>query len=424
MTFVTLEDAARLNGENLPAVVPEQTTEPAQNVEPYDENNPNHVSLLRLWDILGYRRMRGSVTEAAFLERFIDSIPGIHSDLCGNRYVCIGDPSPTVMWSCHYDTCHGEEGQQQLVVDGEFIALPETSTSSCLGADDGAGIWLMLEMIDAGVPGLYIFHYGEESGCIGSRWLVQNTPHLVEGIQAAIAFDRAGYTDVITHQMTGRCCSDNFAKSLAKLLLPGYKPDDGGVYTDTAHYIGLIPECTNISVGYFRQHTDGECVNFVHLLELRAALVAFDASQLVIERDPTVIEDDFGNDWGGYFGTRYGTRYRGSYGSNSSRGAISSKAYDDYGMIGENDEREFLGAADLEEMDDDQDWNRGLHRFSDSATPGWQSRRSSGARYRPRSLAELLERYPDDAAEVLENYGIDVDQLWDEIEQIKDGGRH
>ena len=45
--------------------------------------------------------------------------------------------------------------------------------SDCLGADDGAGVFLMLEMIDANVEGTYIFHRGEERGGWGSSQIAE-----------------------------------------------------------------------------------------------------------------------------------------------------------------------------------------------------------------------------------------------------------
>ncbi len=37
-----------------------------------------------------------------------------------------------------------------------------------------------------------------------------------------------------------------------------FKDDKGGTFTDSANYIYNIPECTNISIGYFDQHSNEE----------------------------------------------------------------------------------------------------------------------------------------------------------------------
>ena len=198
------------------------------------------------------------------------------------------------MFSSHVDTVHMKEGKQNLKLDQGI--LTQTSGKGCLGADDTAGIWLMTEMIKAGTPGLYIIHHGEERGCIGSGALAQKTPEVLHGIDIAIAFDRMGDADIITHQSWERTASDAFAKSLAAELGGSYKPCDEGMYTDTREYAHLVPECTNISVGYFKQHTNRETQDVTFLVALREALLQVNWDNLIVARDPAV--NDRGS-WGG-----------------------------------------------------------------------------------------------------------------------------
>lgn len=148
-----------------------------------------------------------------------------------------------------------------------------------LGADNAAGMWLCLEMIAAGVPGAYIFHRGEERGGIGSRGMADHHYPWLSRFNYAIAFDRRGTGDIITEMMCGVTCSREFALALAAKLnmAPGvplaYRPDDTGSFTDTANYRRIIPECTNISVGYENEHGPSEVLDVEHLLLLRDALV-------------------------------------------------------------------------------------------------------------------------------------------------------
>jgi hypothetical protein len=239
-----------------------------------------------LLDMLSYKRPAGSVSEQEFREKFI--LPtGVWEDGFGNLIHQIGD-DPVVLWSSHTDSVHRSDGKQEVVYDGSLIRLAKKSNSSCLGADDAAGVWIMLEMIKANVPGLYIFHYGEERGGIGSNAIARETPDILDGIQSAIAFDRRGTTSVITHQ-GGRTCSDAFGQSLADQL-PGYKIDPNGIYTDTRNYKHLVPECTNLSVGYTSEHTSYETLDVDHLIRLRNMMVTIDADSLIIERDPTELD--------------------------------------------------------------------------------------------------------------------------------------
>lgn len=344
--------------EDIPLLLTYQPTRP-------EVDDP---SLGRLLDMLTYRRPHGSRSELEFRRRFIlDRFEVKHIDESGNIFVEVGE-NPTVLWSSHTDTVHTAEGRQSVVIKSGYIELPQSSLSNCLGADDGAGVWLMTEMIEAGVPGLYVFHYGEERGCIGSRYIADETPGVLQDINCAVAFDRRGFLDVITHQMTGRCCSDEFARSLAQQLPQGYRPSQNGVYTDTAQYIDLVPECTNVAVGYFSEHTSGECLNVDHILDLRDHLVAIDMSRVPIVRDPTAVDAEAYGDW---------TRYL--YHSNDD-------GYAGYGMTYGHTGRKY----------------------------GRQTRISI-----PTSMEDLLLDYPTEAAKVLEDYGFTYDEIWDEIEKAR-----
>jgi len=85
-----------------------------------------------------------------------------------------------------------------------------------------------------------------------------------------------------------------------------YAPDDTGSYTDTAEFIGVIPECTNISVGYEREHSANETLNLDHFLDLLNHVATINWDILPVERDPTAVDPkedynygyaDWGNDY-------------------------------------------------------------------------------------------------------------------------------
>lgn len=244
-----------------------------------------------LFDILSFARPHGSRTEKAFCKEFLDTVEGMQKDHFGNRYLRIG--TAPLLWSCHVDTVAAKGGAQELAFDRStgLVSLANGKAGMSLGADDGAGIWLMLNMIEAGIEGLYIFHRGEEVGCLGSRWIVKNEPHRLDGIKAAIAFDRAGTSDVITHQSHGMTASDDFALSMAAALNKHdpdlrYRPDDTGVFTDTNEYAELVPECSNLSVGYHGQHGPRETLDVYHCEKLLSAVLKADFSGLVFAREP------------------------------------------------------------------------------------------------------------------------------------------
>lgn len=241
--------------------------------------------------ILSYARPEGTWAQHEMIERFIEPT-GATEDLYGNWYLDVGDSKACpVIWSSHTDTAHWEPRRQWLHLDLDGILTVHfgyQKLGCCLGADDGAGVWLILEMIRAGVPGRYIFHTGEEIGCEGSEAIARDG-ELIRGFKMAIALDRAGLSDVVTHQMGSRCCSEEFASQLARLLPGSYKTAHG-VYTDTASYMRDIPECTNLSVGYYDQHGASESLDTIHIRRLRDSLCAItddDIQGLPIVRDPS-----------------------------------------------------------------------------------------------------------------------------------------
>lgn len=244
-------------------------------------------------------RPAGSPTERAFITRYLVPL-GATIDVHRNYHVQIGADT-SVIWSSHTDTVHKRAGRQRvtLLADGR---IRSDSRAGCLGADDTAGVWLMSEMIRANVPGHYIFHYGEEKGCIGSSDLAAMSPEILQGARIAVAFDRRGTTDVITHQCGSRTASDDFARGLSSLLNQcaplAYAPDDSGLFTDTEQYAHLIPECTNVAIGYAGAHGDTETLETNHLRRLRDVLCTHGADVFGLDspRDPAEVDTL----WAGY----------------------------------------------------------------------------------------------------------------------------
>lgn len=248
-------------------------------------NDVTGVDALRR--MLLYRRPDGCKTEKRFIKRWLEPL-GLDHDRAGNLFCKIGDSN--VLWSCHTDTVHRTGGMQNIAMKNGCIVLADgEKESTCLGADDTSGVWLMREMILAKKPGLYVFHRGEECGGNGSNYISLKNQKMLDGIDMAIALDRKAETSIITHQFS-RCCSDEFGYSLADQLGKAWRLDDTGTFTDTANYTELVPECTNLSVGYYDQHSKKERQNVAFILELRDKLIALDTDKLIVARDPTVAD--------------------------------------------------------------------------------------------------------------------------------------
>lgn len=241
------------------------------------------TDVAQLLTMMSYRRKHGCQTEVDFINDYIIPLPGVVSlhrpatdTLPQGEAMCymVDVGTPTVVFSSHVDTVHSGGGKQVVKFDAN-LQVAYKQDNQPLGADDAAGVWLLMQMIHAGVPGRYLFHRGEECGGLGSRMVADHHADIFDGMTHAIAFDRRGDCSVITHQRGGRCCSDAFADELACRLTAatGHTlfADDTGSFTDTANYTDIIGECTNVSVGYMDEHSGKEMLDVEYLLKLRDA---------------------------------------------------------------------------------------------------------------------------------------------------------
>lgn len=239
-----------------------------------------------LCNMLTWRRPERSWSELGFIDTYVDSLPGdVVADGYGNRILDVGD-APRVLWSAHTDSVHARPGFQPLAVQGDVVRLKQPASSHCLGADCATGVYILRRLVLAGVPGRYVFHRDEETGCNGADYIRRETPELLDGIDYAIAFDRRGYDSVVTRQAGRRTCSDAFAAALADGLGLGMAPDPTGVWTDTERYAEHVPECTNVSVGYAHAHTSRECQDMAFADAVIRAVARLDVAGLPVVRDP------------------------------------------------------------------------------------------------------------------------------------------
>jgi hypothetical protein len=262
------------------------------------EDVPNNTVMQTLYRACSVRRASGSLTEGQFVAWLCARLPVTLIDEAGNIHVDTRTgPHNRTMFTSHTDTVHRDGGANAVRLDtSNPLAIKwRADDGSCLGADDGAGIALMVHMIEAGVKGLFVFFRGEEVGGVGSSWLADTLPQSLAGIDRCISLDRAGYSDVITHQGGERCSSDAFAEALAKELTPedfsmAFLADSTGVFTDSANLTRIVAECTNCSTGYFSQHGDGEWQDVTFLQQLAEQLVTVAWDDLPVVRKPFEVE--------------------------------------------------------------------------------------------------------------------------------------
>ena len=252
-----------------------------------------HKTLARA---LSVKRPHNTPAVSDFTEWLFNALPAelksfTSVDGAGNLHIDNRIAGSKTLFIAHVDTVHKEIGANKI----RKTATHWYADGAPLGADDGAGVAMLMHLIHADVKGYYIFSQGEECGGIGAKHIATHHKDLLAQFDRAIAFDRRGIDSVISHQGMGRCASDVFCQALANDLNAFdetlmYSPDDTGVYTDTAEFTDIIPECTNISVGYYSEHGDQENLDIVHFEALSNAVLKVMWDSLPTDRDPTVPE--------------------------------------------------------------------------------------------------------------------------------------
>jgi len=252
-----------------------------------------HKTLARA---LSVKRPHNTPAVSDFTEWLFNALPAelksfTSVDGAGNLHIDNRIAGSKTLFIAHVDTVHKEVGANKI----RKTATHWYADGAPLGADDGAGVAMLMHLIHADVKGYYIFSQGEECGGIGAKHIATHHTDLLAQFDRAIAFDRRGVDSVISHQGMGRCASDVFCEALANDLNAFddtlmYSPDDTGVYTDTAEFTDIIPECTNISVGYYSEHGDQENLDIVHFEALSKAVLKVMWDSLPTDRDPTVPE--------------------------------------------------------------------------------------------------------------------------------------
>ena len=215
----------------------------------------------------------------------------------GNKIIRNQKGNSKVMFTSHIDTASRDKSKvnlRKLIENNEEFVITDGTT--ILGADDKAGVAVMMYMMHHNIPGIYYIFIGEERGGIGSHAVARDFESFpfLKDVDKCISFDRRNYHSVITSQLGQTCCSESFGVALVNELNAAgldMKLDNTGVYTDSASFIDIIPECTNISVGYFNEHTGNEKQNLTFLKRLAEASIKVKWESLPSERKVGLSEE-------------------------------------------------------------------------------------------------------------------------------------
>ncbi|MDF2788753.1 MAG: peptidase [Neobacillus sp.] len=171
---------------------------------------------------------------------------------------------PTLLLNAHLDTAERIEEGRKIVKDGAIW----TSDKGILGADDRAGIAVILELAqrlnasDFSGTVKFIFTVEEEIGLIGASSVDE---YFLWDVDAAIVVDRRGTGDIVTSCGSYQCfCHKNYGKffeeAAKRIGMAGWKTTAGGS-SDTRIWAMQGIQSVNLSSGYNHEHTSSETLN-------------------------------------------------------------------------------------------------------------------------------------------------------------------
>ena len=218
-------------------------------------------------------------------------VPNLQKDGYGNYHITIGQSR--TLFTSHLDTYCKRREKVNHVIKGRVI---KTDGTTVLGGDNKNGVLVLLYMVLNNVPGTYYFFKGEEGivtgeSCNGSTWLLKNNPDVFGKFDRAIAFDRRGKGSIVTKQRARHCCSDDFANAIVddfgELGLKFKK--DYAYGTDSAVFMDIVPEITNISSGGEYEHSFMESTDINYTKKIAIAATQIDWEALPTVRKPEAV---------------------------------------------------------------------------------------------------------------------------------------
>lgn len=220
-----------------------------------------------------------------------EKLPALKKDKIGNYYITIGESE--TLFTTHLDTYSKKVEKVNHIIEDDWIG---TDGKTILGGDNKNGTTILLYLIEKGVPGTYYFFIGEEpiisGGLYGSSNILRKNPDFFKKFKRAIAFDRKKNGSIVVRQMARKCCSNEFADYLISEFERNgleFSKDPNAWYTDTAAFLDVIPEITNISAGGWGEHTNNEktLISYTESVAKAASNIKWEESPVV--REPKIV---------------------------------------------------------------------------------------------------------------------------------------
>ena len=201
--------------------------------------------------VLGQEGLRKTLSE------FLKKKYGDERVLVRKEYVYAVGEIPIALIA-HMDTVFKTQPQaQNIYYDRDKCVM---WSSDGLGADDRAGIFIILKILQAGLRPTVIFTTDEEIGAMGAEKLALDMAKPLSDLKYVIQLDRRGANDCVFYN----CNNPSFTEYIESFgFVENYGSfSDISVICPVWRIAGV-----NLSVGYFDEHSVSETLNTTHMLQ-------------------------------------------------------------------------------------------------------------------------------------------------------------
>lgn len=129
-----------------------------------------------------------------------------------------------------------------------------------LGADDRAGVFAIIKILQAGLRPTVIFTTDEEKGALGAEKLVQEVPQPFTELKYVIQLDRRGSNDCVFYN----CGNETFTEYVETF---GFAENYGSFSDISVICPAWKIAGVNLSIGYDDEHSVTETLNTTHMLQ-------------------------------------------------------------------------------------------------------------------------------------------------------------
>jgi putative aminopeptidase FrvX len=234
------------------------------------------VELLEIHGVSGNEKPVRDYLEPILTDIMDETIIDDYGNLLGVLKVGTGEGA-TILLSAHMDTVRGVRKDKKVVEkDGIFRAELPDGTSGVLGADDRAGIAIILTAL-RNIPKSFngtikvAFSREEEIGCVGAE---QISREFLDYVDLAIVVDRRGNRDIVIGCDMAFCSNNvgDFMEHVSEVADMDWNCVEGGI-SDAMSFATRGVNSINLSAGYQNEHTTNEFVSIWNMQDTTKLII-------------------------------------------------------------------------------------------------------------------------------------------------------